>query len=79
MRIKTNRKTHGAIHRKAGLMAKTKQTEISVSTVFDGTRDNQEVFIELILENHRKANYGVDLDGGKNYNMDKVFSDVHVG
>jgi len=61
-------------------MAKGKQTEISVTTIFSGKRDGQQAFVELILNKHREMEQKKSLDSGqlRGYNGGKVFSDVRV-
>lgn len=64
-------------------MAKKIPVEISVTTVFDGKRDERQAFIELILHKRRTAaksgQFEIDAAPPDRYTDGKVFSDVRVG
>jgi len=64
-------------------MIKPKQPEISVTTVFAGKQDGRQAFVDLILRRIRQLTEderNKNLDSGlpRQYNRDKVFSDVRV-
>ena len=63
---------------------KPKQTEISVTTVFSGKQDGRQAFVDLIVRRIRQLNdennnkKSLASDELRQYNCDKVFSDVRV-
>ena len=76
---------------KSGQSAKTKKStkkprpkevRIAVISIFDGNQDGQQVFIDLMLRKSYDSavatNKTLDYSPEKQYNRDKVFSDVRV-
>jgi hypothetical protein len=58
----------------------TKQTEISVTTVFSGKQEGRQAFIDLIIRKIRADEQKKNLASTTphKYNNSKVFSDVRV-
>ena len=64
-------------------MTKTKQTEISVTTVFSGKQDGRQAFVDLIIRRIRQMSEdeprkNLAASPPRQYNSSKVFSDVRV-
>lgn len=61
-------------------MAKERERTICVKAVFGGKIEDKDIFIDLILQKYGTMITSPAVDGNrlKNYNNDKVFSDVHV-
>jgi len=58
-------------------MAKERNVQVTVTTVFNSKQDARQVFIDLILKKHRE-NLTVASGTVSEYNRGKVFSDVRV-
>ena len=64
-------------YEEGNVVTKSKQPQITVTTVYNGKQDIQQIFIDLILKKHQK-NICVVNKHLNEYNRGKVFSNVRV-